>query len=77
MVLPETTNPIRAAWVIFDRGRTIFSGSATGESEPSQANTIWHWCCAMQCRSKEREDMIVLPEKGVGRSAIFGARPVR
>jgi hypothetical protein len=72
LFLPDTTRPIRAAWVIFDRGQDYLQWF---RKRRIRAFAIEHHLAlvlAMHCRSKEREDMIVLPEKGAGR-ALFSA----
>lgn len=72
MVLPETTSPIRAAWVIFDRGQDYLQWFRDRRVRAFASEHHLALMLAMHCRSKEREDMIVLPEKGVGR-ALFSA----
>lgn len=72
MVLPETTSPIRAAWVIFDRGQDYLQWFRDRRVRAFASEHHLALVLAMHCRSKEREDMIVLPEKGVGR-ALFSA----
>ncbi len=72
MVLPETTGPIRAAWVIFDRGQDYLQWFRDRRVRAFASEHHLALVLAMQCRSREREDMIVLPEKGVGR-ALFSA----
>lgn len=72
MVLPESTNPIRAAWVIFDRGQDYLQWFRDRRVRAFAREHQLALILAMHCRSKEREDMIVLPEKGVGR-ALFSA----
>lgn len=72
MVLPEIPNPIRAAWVIFDRGQDYLQWFRDRRVRAFASQHHLALVLALQCRSKEREDMIVLPEKGVGRS-LFSA----
>jgi hypothetical protein len=72
MVLPETAGPIRAAWVIFDRGQDYLQWFRDRRVRAFASQHQLALMLAMHCRSKEREDMIVLPEKGVGR-ALFSA----
>lgn len=72
MVLPETTSPIRAAWVIFDRGQDYLQWFRDRRVRAFASEHHLALVLAMHCRSKAREDMIVLPEKGVGR-ALFSA----
>jgi hypothetical protein len=72
MVLPETMSPIRAAWVIFDRGQDYLQWFRDRRVRAFASEHHLALVLAMHCRSKEREDMIVLPDKGVGR-ALFSA----
>ena len=69
---PITRDPIKAAWVIFDRGpdQSQWFYDRRVRAFASEYNLAL--VLAMHCRSKEREDMIVDPEKGVGR-ALFSA----
>lgn len=68
MILPETGDPIRAVWTIFDRGqdylRWFHDRQVRGFAREHRLALV----LAMHCRSKEREDMIVEPDKGVGRT---------
>ena len=72
MVLPDTTRPIRAAWVIFDRGQDYLQWFRNRRIRAFASEQDLALVLAMHCRSKEREDMIVLPGKGAGR-ALFSA----
>jgi hypothetical protein len=72
IVLPETTGPIRAAWVIFDRGQDYVQWFRDRRVRGFANEHRLALVQARHCRSKERSDMIVLPEKGVGR-ALFSA----
>jgi dienelactone hydrolase len=72
MILPQTTSPIRAAWVIFDRGQDYLQWFRDRQVRAFASDHHLAMVLAMHCRSKERDDMIVLPEKGVGRS-LFSA----
>jgi len=68
MVIPGSNAQVRAAWIVFDRGQDY---SKWYEDRRVRAFAGEHQLAivlAMHCRSKEREDMIVLPEKGAGRS---------
>lgn len=72
MVIPDAKSQVRAAWIIFDRGQDYLKWY---EDRRVRAFAGAHQLALVlpaQCRSKEREDMIVLPEKGVGR-ALFTA----
>ena len=72
MVIPGKTAAVKAAWIVFDRGRDYLQWyedrRVRAFAEAQQLAIV----LAKHCRSKEREDMIVLPEKGVGR-ALFTA----
>ena len=72
MILPEGSVPIRAAWVIFDRGQDYLQWFHDRRVQAFASEHRLALVLASHCRSKEREDMIVLPEKGVGR-ALFSA----
>jgi hypothetical protein len=72
MFLPNTRKPIRAAWVIFDRGQDYLQWFQERRIRAFATEHDIALVLAMHCRSKERGDMIVLPEKGVGRS-LFSA----
>jgi dienelactone hydrolase len=72
MLVPETKGPIRAAWVIFDRGQDYLQWFHDRRVRGFASEHHLALVLAAHCRSKEREDMIVLPEKGVGR-ALFSA----
>jgi len=71
-VLPETTGPMRAAWVIFDRGQDYLLWFRDRRVRAFASAHGLALVLALHCPSNEREDMIVLPEKGVGR-ALFTA----
>jgi hypothetical protein len=72
IVLPETNNPVRAVWVIFDRGQDYLKWYEDRQVRAFARDHQLALLLAMHCRSKEREDMIVEPTKGVGR-ALFTA----
>ena len=72
MALPDTEGAIQAAWVIFDRGADYFQWFHEPRVRAFANEHHLALVLAMHCRSKEREDMIVDPEKGVGR-ALFAA----
>ncbi len=72
LYLPETAAVIQSAWVIFDRGQDYLQWFHDRRVRAFAAEHRLALVIAMHCRSKEREDMIVLPEKGVGR-ALFSA----
>ena len=66
------SGPIRAAWVIFDRGQDYLQWFLDRRVRAFANGHDLALVLAMHCRSKEREDMIVEPRKGVGR-ALFAA----
>jgi dienelactone hydrolase len=72
MVMSSGDSQVEAAWVVFDRGQDYLKWyedrRVRGFAEAHRLALI----LALHCRSKEREDMIVLPEKGVAR-ALFTA----
>ncbi|MBM3737684.1 MAG: hypothetical protein FJW39_18040 [Acidobacteria bacterium] len=68
----EFKDPVRAAWVIFDRGQDYLQWFHDRRVRAFASGHRLALILAMHCRSKERPDMIVLPEKGVGR-AMFKA----
>jgi dienelactone hydrolase len=72
MVIPGTNAEVRAAWIVFDRGQDYSNWYADRQVRAFAERQRLAVVLAMHCRSKEREDMIVLPEKGVGR-ALFTA----
>ena len=73
MALPaDTSSAIKAAWVIFDRGPDHFQWFNDRRVRAFASDQGLALVFAMHCRSKEREDMIVEPEKGVAR-ALFTA----
>jgi hypothetical protein len=58
--------------VIFDRGQDYLQWFRDRRVRAFASEHHLVLVLAIHCRSKEREDMIVLPEKGVGR-ALFSA----
>ena len=72
MTLPANDAPIKAVWAIFDRGQDYLKWYEDRQIRAFAHGHQLALVLVMQCRSKEREDMIVLPEKGVGR-ALFAA----
>ena len=72
MILPETKDPIRAIWTIFDRGQDYLRWYQDRQIRAFANEHHLALVLAMQCRSKERDDMIVEPRQGVGR-ALFAA----
>lgn len=72
LLLPESADPVRAVWVVFDRGQDYLRWYQDRQVQAFAREHRLALVLAMQCRSKEREDMIVDPAKGVGR-ALFTA----
>ncbi|MBL8230521.1 MAG: hypothetical protein JNL98_18665 [Bryobacterales bacterium] len=72
MVIPSASAEVKAAWVVFDRGQDYLKWYEDRQVRAFAEAQRLAIVLAMHCRSKEREDMIVLPEKGVGR-ALFAA----
>jgi hypothetical protein len=70
--LPESREPVRAVWVIFDRGLDNASFYQSRQVRAFAAARNLAMVLALHCRSKEREDMNVDPAKGIGR-ALFTA----
>jgi hypothetical protein len=64
--------PVKAAWIIFERGQDSVKWFQDEEVRRFSAEHNVVLVLAIHCRSKEREDMIVEPSKGVGR-ALFTA----
>jgi hypothetical protein len=72
LLLPGSTDQVRAVWVIFDRGQDYLRWYQDRQVQAFSRTHRLALVLAMHCRSKEREDMIVEPTKGVGR-ALFTA----
>jgi hypothetical protein len=72
MVLPASGGPVRAVWTIFDRGQDYLKWYEDRQVRAFADGHRLALVLAMHCRSKERDDMIVVPGKGVGR-AMFTA----
>ncbi len=72
MALPDDDRPIRAVWTIFDRGQDYLKWFEDRQIRAFAREHQLGLVLAAQCRSKEREDMIVKPETGVG-PALFRA----
>lgn len=72
MALPDTELPVKAVWTIFDRGQDYLKWFEDRQIRAFAHGHQLALVLAMHCRSREREDMIVIPEKGVGR-ALFTA----
>jgi dienelactone hydrolase len=72
LLLPESADPVKAVWVVFDRGQDYLRWYLDRQVQAFAREHRLALVLAMHCRSKEREDMIVEPAKGVGR-ALFTA----
>lgn len=72
MVIPGANSAVKAAWVVFDRGQDYSNWYEDRQVRAFAEAQRLALVLAMHCRSKEREDMVVLPERGVGR-ALFAA----
>jgi hypothetical protein len=57
MVLPQTTSPLRAAWVIYDRGQDYLQWFLDRRVRAFASEHHLALVLAMHCRSKEREDI--------------------
>ena len=72
MALADSKSAIKAAWIIFDRGQDFLKWYEDRQVRAFARKHQLALVLVAHCRSKEREDMIVLPEMGVGR-ALFTA----
>ena len=72
LALPELREPVRAVWVIFDRGLDYTEFYRSRQVRAFAGTRKLAMVLALHCRSKEREDMDVDPTKGIGR-ALFTA----
>lgn len=72
LLLPEADHPVRSVFVIFERGWQVgnlyYDPAVVDFAADHQIGLL----LAQHCRSKEREDMDVIPEHGIGR-ALFTA----
>jgi len=68
----KPSRPVRAAWVIFDRGRDSLNWYHDSRVRGFAREFNLALVLTMHCRSKEREDMNVEPSRGIGR-ALFTA----
>src|SRR5437868_2558634 len=65
LLLPESSDPIKAVWTVFDRGQDYLRWYQDPQIRAFAREHRLALVLAMQCRSKEREDMIVEPARGV------------
>jgi len=72
LVIPAPSRPIRAVWTIYDRGPDHLKWFHDSDVQKLAADHRVALVLAMHCRSRDREDMNVLPERGIGR-ALFTA----
>jgi hypothetical protein len=72
LLLPESSEPVKAVWTVFDRGQDYLKWYEDRQVRAFAREHRLALVLAAHCRSKEREDMIVEPSKGVGR-ALFTA----
>ena len=72
LAIPDSKSSMKAAWIIFDRGQDYLKWYEDRQVRAFAREHQLALVLAAHCRSKEREDMIVLPEKGSGR-ALFTA----
>lgn len=72
LLIPVADHPVRSVFVIFERGWQVgnlhYDPMMTDFAADHQIGVL----LAQHCRSKEREDMDVVPEHGIGR-ALFTA----
>ncbi len=68
LTLPDTREPVRAAWVIFERGPDTTAFYQNPQVRAFAATRRLALILAMHCRSKQIEDMNVDPAKGIGRT---------
>lgn len=66
-LVPPAAQRVRAVWVIFDRGQDYLRWYLDPRVRAFAVRHELGLMLATHCPSKEREDMIVLPTKGVGR----------
>jgi len=72
LALPNSPQPVRAAWIIFDRGLDMSAFYQSRQVRAFATARRLALVLAMHCRSKQIEDMDVDPAKGIGR-ALFTA----
>ena len=72
ITIPNPTKPIRAVWVIFDRGRDMLRYYGDPEVQAFAGRNDLALLFPFHCRAKAYEDMDVDPSRGIGR-ALFAA----
>jgi hypothetical protein len=70
LAIPDSSHSVRAIWTIFERGPDSIRWYQDLEVRQFARESRLALMLAMQCRSKEREDMIVEPAKGIGRALL-------
>jgi dienelactone hydrolase len=72
ITIPNPLRPIRAVWVIFDRGRDMLRYYGDPEVQAFAYRNDLALLFPFHCRAKTYEDMDVDPSRGIGR-ALFAA----
>src|SRR5205085_7050466 len=72
ITIPNPAKPIRAVWVIFDRGRDMLRYCGDSEVQALAYRKDLALLLPFHCRAKTYEDMDVDPSKGIGR-LLFAA----
>lgn len=72
ITIPNPARPIRAVWVIFDRGRDMLRYYGDPQVQAFASRKDLALLLPFHCRAKNYEDMDVDPSKGIGR-ALFTA----
>jgi dienelactone hydrolase len=70
LVIPDSRHPVRAAWIIFDRGLDFTQFFQSRQAKGFAAAQHLALVFAFHCRAKQIEDMNVEPAKGIGRALI-------
>src|SRR5438045_3014017 len=72
ITLMNPTRPVRAVWVIFDRGRDMLRYYGDPDVQAFADRNDWALLFPFQCRAKSGGDINVDPSQGLGRS-LFAA----
>lgn len=70
LTLPDANRPVENIFVIFERGWQVGNLYFDPEVSSFAARLRMGLLLARHCRSKEREDMDVVPEHGIGRALV-------
>lgn len=70
IMIPNPAEPIRAVWVIFDRGRDMLRYYGDSDVQAFAYRKDLALLLAFHCRAKGYEDMDVDPTKGIGRALL-------